>query len=37
VSEKGKKRVVEVDALGEGQLVVEGEFTTFVLEKHVLS
>ena len=37
VSEKGKKRVVEVKAFVDGKLVFEGEFTTFVLDKHVLS
>ena len=37
VSEKGKKRVVEVKAYVDGKLVFEGEFTTFVLDKHVLA
>ena len=37
VSEKGKKRVVEVKAYVDGNLVFEGEFTTFVLDKHVLA
>jgi len=37
VSEKGKKRVVEVKAFVDGKLVYEGEFTTFVLEQHVLA
>ena len=36
VSEKGKKKVVEVEAFVDGKLVFEGEFTTFVLEEHVL-
>ena len=36
LSEKGKKRVVEVKAFVDGMLVFEGEFTTFVLDKHVL-
>ena len=37
VSEKGRKRVVEVKAFVDGNLVFEGEFTTFVLDKHVLA
>ena len=37
LSEKGKKRVVEVKAYVDGKLVFEGEFTTFVLNKHILS
>ena len=37
VSEKGKKKVVEVQAFVNEKLVFEGTFTTFVLEKHVLS
>ena len=36
VSEKGKKRVVEVEAFVSGNLVFEGSFTTFVLDSHVL-
>jgi len=35
-SEKGKKRVVEVQAYVEDKLVFESDFTTFVLETHVL-
>jgi acyl-coenzyme A thioesterase PaaI-like protein len=34
--ERGKKRIVEVDAFVEGKRVFEGSFTTFVLERHVL-
>ena len=37
VSEKGKKKVVEVKAYVDGRLVFEGSFVTFVLDKHVLS
>ena len=37
VNVKGKKRLVEVKAFVDGKLVFEGEFTTFVLDKHVLS
>ena len=37
VSEKGKKKVVEVKAYVDWKLVFEGEFTTFVLDKHVLA
>ncbi len=37
VSEKGKKREVEVQAFVDEKLVFEGGFTTFVLDKHVLS
>lgn len=37
VREKGKKRIVEVQAFVERQLVFEGEFTTFVLDKHVFA
>ena len=37
VSEKGKKREVEVQAFVSEKLVFEGSFTTFVLERHVLS
>ena len=37
VSEKGKKRVVDVQAFVEELLVFEGEFTTFVLQKHLLA
>ena len=36
VSEKGKKRVVEVKATVSEKLVFEGSFTTFVLASHVL-
>jgi len=36
VSEKGKKREVEVQAFVNEKLVFEGVFTTFVLDKHVL-
>ena len=36
VSEKGKKRVVEVEAFVSDDLVFEGSFTTFVLNSHVL-
>ena len=36
VSEKGKKRVVEVEAFVSQKLVYEGSFTTFVLDSHVL-
>ncbi len=36
VSEKGKKRVVEVEAFVSDNLVFEGSFTTFVLNSHVL-
>ena len=36
VSEKGKKRVVEVEAYVEDKLIFEGSFTTFVLDSHVL-
>ncbi len=36
VSEKGKKREVEVQAFVNEKLVFEGDFTTFVLDKHVL-
>ena len=37
VSEKGKKREVEVQAFVDGKLVFEGSFTTFILERHILS
>ena len=37
VSEKGKKKVVEVQAYVSGKLVLEGTFTTFVLDAHVLA
>jgi len=37
VSEKGKKREVEVQAFVNEKLVFEGGFTTFVLDKHVLN
>lgn len=36
VSEKGKKKLVEVEAFVSQKLVFKGEFTTFVLDKHVL-
>jgi methylthioribose-1-phosphate isomerase len=36
VSEKGKKKLVNVQAYVKDTLVFEGSFTTFVLEKHVL-
>ncbi len=36
VSEKGKKKVVEVEAYVSGRLIFEGSFTTFVLANHVL-
>jgi len=36
VSEKGKKREVEVQAFVNEKLVFEGSFTTFILSKHVL-
>ena len=36
VSEKGKKKVVEVQAFVNDKLVFEGTFTTFVLAEHVL-
>jgi acyl-coenzyme A thioesterase PaaI-like protein len=36
VSEKGKKKVVEVQAFVDEKLVFEGSFTTFVLDRHVL-
>ena len=36
VSEKGKKREVEVQAYVKDRLVFEGNFTTFVLVEHVL-
>jgi len=37
VSDKGKKKVVEVEAFVSDKLVFSGEFTTFVLDKHVLT
>ena len=37
VSGKGKKRELEVQAFVGEKLVFEGSFTTFVLDKHVLS
>ncbi len=37
VSEKGKKREVEVQAFVNEKLIFEGSFTTFVLDKHVLN
>ena len=36
VSEKGKKKIVEVMAYVSDKLVFEGKFTTFVPDKHVL-
>jgi len=36
VSEKGKKREIEVEAFVDEKLVFVGAFTTFVLDKHVL-
>jgi len=36
LSEKGKKKVVEVQAFVSEKLVFEGSFTTFVLDEHVL-
>ena len=36
VIEKGKKRSVDVQAFVSEKLVFEGQFTPFVLEKHVL-
>ena len=36
LSEKGKKKIVEVKAFVNGKCVFEGSFTTFVLENHVL-
>ena len=36
ISEKGRKRMVEVEAFVKEKLVFEGSFTTFVLESHVL-
>jgi len=36
VSEKGKKKLVEVQAFVNEKLVFEGIFTTFVLDVHVL-
>jgi acyl-coenzyme A thioesterase PaaI-like protein len=36
VGEKGKKRMVEVQAFVSEKLVFEGAFTTFVLESHIL-
>jgi len=35
-SEKGKKKVVDVQAFDSDKLVFEGSFTTFVLDEHVL-
>ncbi|HIP51997.1 MAG TPA: thioesterase [Campylobacterales bacterium] len=35
-SEKGKKKVVEVEAFVKEKLVFEGSFTTFVLDAHIL-
>ena len=37
VSEKGKKREVEVEAFVNQKLVFEGSFTTFVLDQHVFN
>jgi len=36
INEKGKKKVVEVQAYVSDTLVFEGSFTTFVLDTHVL-
>ena len=36
MSEKGKKREVEIQAFVSEKLVFEGSFTTFVLDSHVL-
>lgn len=36
ISEKGKKRMVEVEAFVKEKLVFEGSFTTFVLDSHLL-
>ena len=36
MSEKGKKRIVEVEAFVSDNLVFDGSFTTFVLDSHVL-
>jgi len=36
MSEKGKKRVVAVQAFVSEKLVYEGSFTTFILDTHVL-
>ena len=36
VNDKGKKKVVEVQAFADEKLVFEGSFITFVLDKHVL-
>ena len=36
VSQKGKKRIVEVEGYVNSKAVFRGTFTTFVLEKHVL-
>lgn len=37
ISTKGKKREVEMQAFVDEKLVFEGSFTTFVLDKHVLT
>jgi len=37
VGDKGKKREVSVQAFVENTLVFEGKFTTFVLDRHLLS
>ena len=37
IAAKGKKREVKVEAFVSDKLVFEGGFTTFVLERHVLS
>ena len=37
ISVKGKKREIKVQAFVNEKLVFEGSFTTFVLDKHVLS
>ncbi len=36
VAEKGKKKEVLVEAFVDSKMVFEGNFTTFVLQKHVL-
>jgi acyl-coenzyme A thioesterase PaaI-like protein len=37
LSRKGRKSIVSVQALVDGELVFEGSFTAFVLDRHVLS
>jgi acyl-coenzyme A thioesterase PaaI-like protein len=36
IGQKGKKREVKVDAYIDNQLIYEGTFTTFVLDRHLL-